>query len=82
MPHEVSLRSVDGTIGVALPDDVLARNRIEEGDRLHLIETSQGLLLIPYDDDFSDAMAAYEEGTDRYEEALRALADRTAARHE
>jgi len=81
MPHEVSLRSVDGTIGVALPDDVLDRNRIEEGDRLHLIETSQGLLLLPYDD-FSDAMAAYEEETDRYEEALRALADRTAARHE
>ena len=82
MPHEVSLRSVDGTLGVALPDDVLDRNRLEDGDRLHLIETSQGLLLVPYDDDFSDAMAVYEEGASRYGEALRTLADRAEALHE
>jgi bifunctional DNA-binding transcriptional regulator/antitoxin component of YhaV-PrlF toxin-antitoxin module len=74
MPHEVTLRSVDGTLRLDLPEDVAERRRYRDGDRVHLIETSQGLLVVPYDDDFADAMAVYEEGAETYADALQTLA--------
>ncbi len=45
-----------------------------EGDRVHLVETDQGILITPFDPDFADAMAAYEEGAKKYRNALRELA--------
>jgi hypothetical protein len=42
---------------------------------VHLIETSQGVLLVPYDADFDDAMQIYEDGVSTYKDALCTLAD-------
>ena len=81
MPYEVTLRKTDGTLCLDLPDDVIDHCRYKDGDRVHLIEMSQGLLIVPYDDDFADAMTVYEDGIDAYEDALRTLADQEARTH-
>jgi len=76
MPHETTLHIVDGDVRMTLPEDVVDHMRLRDGERVHLIETSQGVLLVPYDDDFADAMQIYEEGVSTYEEALQSLTDR------
>jgi antitoxin MazE len=38
------------------------------------VETEHGILITPFDPDFADAMAAYEESAKKYRNALRELA--------
>jgi bifunctional DNA-binding transcriptional regulator/antitoxin component of YhaV-PrlF toxin-antitoxin module len=75
MPHEITLNIVNGDLRLTLPEDVVNHMRLEDGQRVHLIETSQGVLLVPYDADFDDAMQIYEDGVSTYRDALCTLAD-------
>lgn len=79
MPHETTLHIANGDLRMTLPEDVVDHMRLQDGQRVHLIETSQGVLLVPYDADFADAMQIYEEGVSTYEDALCGLADRRSA---
>ena len=45
------------------------------GDRVHLIETEEGILITPYDPLFSEAMEIYGEGAKKYRNAMRELAE-------
>ena len=74
MTRETTIRAIGNSAGATLPKAMLERYRMAEGDRVHLVETEQGILITPYDPDFADAMAAYEEGSKRYRNALRELA--------
>jgi bifunctional DNA-binding transcriptional regulator/antitoxin component of YhaV-PrlF toxin-antitoxin module len=47
--------------GATIPKAMLERYRLAEGDRVHQVETEHGILITPFDPDFADAMAAYEE---------------------
>jgi hypothetical protein len=53
---------------------MLERYRIAEGDRVHLVETEDGILITPFDPAFAEAMALYEEGAKQYRNAMRELA--------
>ena len=53
---------------------MLDRQQLADSDRVHIIETEQGLLIKPYDPDFEDAMDVYEERSKTYRNALRELA--------
>jgi bifunctional DNA-binding transcriptional regulator/antitoxin component of YhaV-PrlF toxin-antitoxin module len=53
---------------------MLERYKLKEGDRVHLIETENGILISPFDPDFAEAMSVYEEGAARYRNAMRELA--------
>lgn len=53
---------------------MLERYRLAEGDRVHLIETDEGILITPFDPLFSEAMEIYHEGAKRYRNAMRELA--------
>jgi putative addiction module antidote len=63
-----------GSIGATLPKEMVDRLNIREGDELTAVETSEGILLTPYDPDFEKSMAAYERGARKYRNALRDLA--------
>lgn len=52
---------------------MLDRFHLEAGDEVTVIETSDGLLITPFDPDFAIAMAAYERGAKKYRNALREL---------
>ena len=53
---------------------MLDRFHLEAGDEVSVIETSDGLLITPFDPEFATAMAAYERGAKKYRNALRQLA--------
>ena len=73
MPQETSIRRIGNSLGLTIPKDLLDRQRLEEGDQVHLVETDEGLLITPYNPDFEDAMDAYEDGAKTYRDALRTL---------
>jgi putative addiction module antidote len=73
MPQETTIRRIGNSSGLTIPKDLLDRQRLEEGDQVHLVETDEGLLITPYNPDFEDAMDAYEDGAKTYRDALRTL---------
>lgn len=73
MPQETTIRCIGNSSGLTIPKDLLDRQRLEEGDQVHLVETDEGLLITPYNPDFEDAMDAYEDGAKTYRDALRTL---------
>lgn len=53
---------------------MLERYRLAEEDRVHLVETDDGILITPYDPLFSEAMKIYAEGSKEYRNAMREIA--------
>lgn len=74
MSKETTIRRIGNSAGLTIPKDMLDRQHLSEGDQVHIIETEHGLLITPFDPDFEDAMAIYEEGAKTYRNALRELA--------
>jgi putative addiction module antidote len=74
MPKETTIRAIGNSAGTTIPKPMLERYRLGEGDRVHLIETDEGILITPYDPTFQEAMEIYAEGAKRYRHAMRELA--------
>jgi putative addiction module antidote len=72
--REVRLRKVGGSVGATLPKDMAARLRVVAGDRLLAVETTDGILLTPYDPATEEALAVAARDAKRYRHALRELA--------
>lgn len=75
MVRKVTIRKMGGSVGTTLPKDVADRLHLEAGDELFVVETDRGILLMPYDPEFEEAMAAYERTASKYRNALRKLAE-------
>lgn len=72
---ELKVRKFGNSLGVVLPKDVINRLQTGDGERLFLIETTDGeYRLTPYDPDFEKQMEKVEEIMSRYRNTLRALA--------
>ena len=53
----LQIRKIGNSVGVILPKELLARLRLKEGDKLHIVEqTERGLKLSPYDPHHAKAM--------------------------
>lgn len=74
MTKETTIRAIGNSAGTTIPKAMLERYRLAEGDRVHLVETDQGILITPFDPDFAEAMAIYDEGAKQYRNAMRELA--------
>ena len=75
MTKATTIRSIGNSAGTTIPKTMLQRYHIAEGDRVHLIETEDGILITPFDPAFAEAMEVYEEGSRTYRNAMRALAE-------
>lgn len=73
MPTDTTIERVDGELHVAISEEMLSQRRLQEGDRVHVIESSNGILIVPFDADFEEAMNLYEEGAEQYPNALQKL---------
>ena len=73
MTRETTIRAIGNSAGATIPKAMLERYRIAEGDRVHLVETEEGILITPYDPTFAEAMAIYQEGAKTYRNAMREL---------
>jgi putative addiction module antidote len=74
MIKEVTLRQYGGSLGTTLPKSMTDRLNLSAGDKVYVIETEQGILLTPYDPDFTRLMAAEERISKQYQNALSELA--------
>ncbi len=74
MTKETTIRAIGNSAGTTIPKAMLERYRMAEGDRVHLVETDEGILITPFDPAFTEAMALYEEGAKQYRNAMRELA--------
>lgn len=61
MSRELKITKVGNSAAVILPKEVLARLRVEIGDRLFLADMPHGITLSARDEDFVAAMRAAEE---------------------
>lgn len=74
MIQKVTLHQSGDSVGVALPMDMIERFGLSAGDVLYAVETAAGILLIPHDLRFANAMEAGDRVTRRYQNALQELA--------
>lgn len=71
----LKLTAIGSSIGVIIPDDVLARLNVTEGDVLHAVESPDGgYHLTPHDPYSTDALPMAEEIMRRYRNTLLILA--------
>jgi len=75
MPTITTIERVDGELRVAVSEKMLKHRNLEEGDRVHVIESSDGILIVPFDEDFEEAMALYDRGKAAYDNVLDHLSD-------
>lgn len=72
---ELKLTTVGNSVGVVLPKDLLARMRLQKGDKLFVTETPDGVMLRPHDEKFAAQMAVAEKLMRKRRNLLHKLAD-------
>ena len=70
----LKLRAVGKSTGVIFPKELLAKLNVKEGDELHVVETSNGILLTASDPTVAAAIEIAREGMRDYREVFEALA--------
>jgi putative addiction module antidote len=72
---DLKVRKVGNSLGLVLPKEVLSRLKLNEGDKIFLIEAPDGSYSItPYDPEFEKQMQIAGKGMARFRNTLRALA--------
>ena len=71
----LQIRKIGNSVGLILPKDLLARLKLAEGDKLHVVEQSgSSFRLVPHDPHFDKAMKIARKGMATYRNALAELA--------
>ncbi|MEP7378032.1 MAG: AbrB/MazE/SpoVT family DNA-binding domain-containing protein [Chloroflexota bacterium] len=73
MAKAITLRKVGGSVGTTLPKEMVDRLDLAAGDKVLAIETEQGILLTPYDEELAADLAATRAAAKQYRAALREL---------
>jgi putative addiction module antidote len=72
----LQIRKIGNSIGLILPKELLARLKLQEGDKLHVIEQPErGLKLTPYDPKHAEAMEIARRSFRKYADTYKALAE-------
>ena len=71
----LKITGIGNSVGVVLPKDLLARLRVQKGDRLYAVETPNGIELTPYDPVFAAQMDAAEAVMREDRDVLKKLAE-------
>jgi putative addiction module antidote len=73
--YVLQVKKIGNSVGLILPKDLLARLRLSEGDKLHVVEqTERGIKLSPYDPKHAKAMAIARRSFRKYADTYKALA--------
>ncbi len=70
----LKLTSIEGSVGIALPKEMLERLHVNEGDTVFALETPDGYLLTASDLEVERQLAIAREVMAEYRETLRVLA--------
>ena len=72
---ELKVRPVGNSLGVVLPDVLLERLNLKDGDTLYLTEAPDGSMRVrPHDKNFETQVSASREAMAAYRNTLRELA--------
>lgn len=74
MARAITLRRVGGSVGTTLPKEMVDRLDLAPGDRVLAVETENGILLTPFDEELAADLDATRRAAKRYRAALRELA--------
>jgi putative addiction module antidote len=72
---ELKLTKIGDSLGVILPKEILAKLRLNFGDKIFVAETPGGIELTPYDLDFVKQMDIVESIVKENRNVLKKLAD-------
>lgn len=75
MVKTLKITTVGNSVGIVLPREILERLRVEKGDTLYATETTNGIELRAYDDEFAEDMAIAEKVMRENRDLLRKLAE-------
>lgn len=71
----VQIKKVGNSLGLILSKDLLARLKLKEGDKLHIVEqTERSVKLSPYDPKHAKAMEIARRSFSTYADTYKALA--------
>ena len=71
----LQIKKVGNSLGFILPKELLARLKLKEGDKLHIVEqTERGIKLSPYDPKHAKAMELARRSFRKYADTYKALA--------
>jgi len=72
----LQIKKIGNSVGLILPKDLLARLKLNEGDKLHVVEqTERGIKLSPYDPKHAEAMDIARRSFRKYADTYKALAE-------
>jgi putative addiction module antidote len=74
MLKQIRLRQAGGSVSATLPKEMADRLSLGAGDEVLAVETSDGILLTPYDPATLEAVNTGRRIAKRYRRALRELA--------
>jgi len=72
--HTLKLSQIGNSVGVILPKEVLARLKLEKGDRIFITETAEGIALTPYNPALDEQLTAGREFMRDYRDTFHQLA--------
>ena len=75
MAMTLKLTTIGNSTGVILPKELLEKLRVGKGDTLHVLETPNGIELVPFDEEFARQMDVAERVMRRRRNLLRKLAE-------
>ena len=72
----LSIKKIGNSVGFILPKELLARLKLKEGDKFHIVEqTERGIKLSPYDPKHAEAMQIARRSFRKYADTYKALAE-------
>jgi putative addiction module antidote len=71
----LQIKKIGNSLGLILPRELLARLKLKEGDKFHVVEqTERGVKLSPYDPKHAKAMELARRSFRKYADAYKTLA--------
>ena len=75
MVASIKLTKIGTSTGAVIPKEMLAHMKVEKGDTLYAVETSEGYLITPYDPSIEDQLEAGRQFMKEYRDTFKALAE-------
>ncbi len=73
--YVLQINKVGNSLGLILPEELLARLNLKEGDKFYVVEqTERGIKLTPYDPKHAEAMEFARRSFRKYADTYKALA--------
>ena len=72
--HAVKLTQIGNSVGLVLPEEVLARLKLEKGDTVYLTDAPGSISISPNNPTFEEQLELGREFMKKYRDSLNALA--------